>query len=357
MSARAEECEAAHEPDVRFKELYVEGAGPGSHIAGLCGDCTNLMSKLMDPQSPIYIMPGTDGKQWLDLDRDAQSISDIKPGHAWATNMAHLLKHREIKVSDAERDIQLKGIAELSRDVAHWVDRYIEEDPNKAVRSRPQVSKTIDKQRVGRFHIDLAQLNEYMGEQIYLTVADRLQEIASEKRGLGNLKTLDAGTVEQLVNEEVKWARCAVMQRDDGKLFAAVTIKTKYEPASENAENNAMNQGRRRQGGIHAMYVMEMNPSKAQEGILRTSAPVAVERQLKGVSKRTGTVDYHYMPFNDGSLSSPEIARAMHHRDAKQLFPTGWNGRYAGKGPGSIFERVKREMADREAGGSPGNAR
>ena len=354
MAARAEECETGRDEPVKFAELYVEGAGPGAHIAGLCGDCTNLMSKLMHPQSPIYVLPGGDGKSWLKLDSTAEAIGDVQSGRAWVTNMAHLRKHRQIKLNDTQKDIQIEGVASLARDISDWVDRPVEEDPNVVVKTALTLSPMLAKaSRLSKFHLPLDRLNEYMREQIYLTVADRLEEIASEKRGLGHLKDLNPPQVEQLVKEEIQWARCAVMQRDDGKLFAAVTIKTKYEPASENAENNAMNQGRRKKGGIHAMYVMEMNPSKAEEGILRTSAPVAVERQLKGFSKRTGTVDYHYIAFNPGGLSNVEVAGIMHHRDAKQLFPTGWNGRYNEKGGASLLERAEKGRDAGRRGAAP----
>lgn len=337
LTARAEECETGNPDTLKFTELYVQGDGPGAHIAGLCGDCTNLMSKMMAGTSPITILPGIDEAAWLELDRDAKHIGDVQPGHAWFTSPAQLTEYREIKLDENAAARQRAGLEKLKTEIRDWLDRPIEEDPNVAVRLLDSsgapiavMGKAVQMAEKLRSKMDLPldRLNTYMHEQIMLTVADRLQEIAKDKHKWGDLKDLDQTRLDQLIDEEINWARCVVTQRDDGKLFAAVTVKTKYEPASENAENSAMNQGRRQKGGVQNVYVMEMNPKKTKDGIMRTSAPVAVERQLKAASKKTGTVDYHYIPFNEGDLSARDVACIKERLNAKQVFPTGHLGRH-----------------------------
>lgn len=347
LSARAEECETNNSESLRFNELYVLGDGPGAHITGLCGDCTNLENKLMNPQSPIYIFHGSNGEAPVQLDLEAEHIGEVNPGHVWITNIGYLTRHREIPLDEAGQNYQHQGLAALKQEIRHWVDKPIEEDPNTAIRQRDPHGKPLQTtsrsakvlQRRSKLDIPLDLLNTYMREQIYLTVADRLKDISLQQQEAQDPQGLKPRTplsmmpqewIDKTIDEEVKWARCAVVQRDDGKLFASVTIKLKGEPASENAENTAMNTARRKKGGIRNVFVMEMHPRKTKEGILRTSTPVAVERQLKSASKAIGTVNYHYLPFNAGGLSAFDVANAKHHRDALQLFPTGHKGRHTG---------------------------
>lgn len=307
--------------ELKFEEIYLQGAGPDIHVMGPCGNCTHLLAKYMDPEGKIYVLPANATDRTIEIDTEAVSVDDIGDGKAWETTSGHLNRHRVIELSEPEKKLLREGSARVKHEILNWIDAPDALDPNTAIFGddwKPGSHLPIDK-----FY---NKLNDFMEQQILITAANRLVARA-DKRGI-DVTTLSEDQIGALVDDEITWVRCVVVQRDDGRLFATTTARTVDERSSTAAEQNAYRQGAAKHGtlGYRKMWCKEYNPADADRGVMRTSAKFAVESILKTASKLTKTVDFHYIPMTPGGLPSVEVAKIMHHREAEGLYPSAHVG-------------------------------
>lgn len=318
--------------DTRYKEVYIMGGGPDVHVMGPCGNCTDLLASVMPDEGKVFILHASDGKKPIGLIGNVTSVDAVPRGACWLTDAAFLNRSRHIDLPEEHRHHQIDAEVKLKHEVRDWLDRDVEEEPNIAIRGLTPRGQPIGPQSEGArppalMDVPLDKLNEYMREQIQLTVANRVHALAKRHK-LGSLQDLSADEVNHLIEDEVGWARCVVIQRDDGKLFAAVTVKTPVDKAAPSAEVNALGQAMRKLGtqGIRHVWCQEFNPRLADEGKMRTSPKEGIERLLKRRSMKTGTVDFFYIPYNEGGLDARAVGEIMIHRDARTLFPSAHVG-------------------------------
>lgn len=346
--ADAMETEKADEaglprPEFKVREVYVLGANPerGLHIMGPCGDCTDLLSKSMAEDGHVWVLPLTPNKL-VPIHEGAMNINEVPAGAAWKTTIGFLNRSRHVTLTPKDRVHTANGLANLIPDLRYYLSRSIVEDPNLAVHGVPSdaisplstdetplslpfdggIAAEFDK-RPARMDIDLPKLNHFMREQILFTMADRIKEVA-KKLKLGDPTKMDDAALKTLVDEHIRWVRCSVIQRDDGKLFAAAKAKSTFTKASDTTETNAFGAGERRAGTqkLRKVFTMEFHPEMAEQGIMRTSAKSAVGSLIKQASERTRSVDFIYIPYNDGTLNKFQLAEAMYHFGPADLLPT-----------------------------------
>jgi cytidine deaminase len=330
-----EDPKAFKQQNPKYRAIYLMGGRlPEIPIACPCGNCTDLLAKVMLPDSNIWILPVNDGKRELTINDNVQMAKELKPGEAWKTSIAHLNRDREIpldkKVAGRMRDEMKQAL----NGVREWSVRNAEENPNIAM-GQPifDLQKMADVIRLKRMKsvemVDHGKLKTYLHDMVMVTLANRLEEIA-KRRGLPDLAQMSDEQIEALAaTDALKTVRCVVVQRDDGSLSAAVDVKSSLDKAAPDAEISAIAGLRSKLGsqGIRQAWAMEFDMANAREGIVRTSSKAAVERLIKVPSVITGRVDFGFFPFDTQPMEHKKAAEQSINRTGEQLSP----GYYTGK--------------------------
>lgn len=331
-------------PDFAVREIFVMGGNleKNLHIMGPCGDCTDMLSKSMVPSGNVWAIPLASPGQQLPIHEGANNINEVPAGAVWKTDIGFLNRNRRVKLTPKDKITLDAGMQSLVTDVRGYFRRPIVEDPNLAIHGVPSdaitsqdkdagaltlpfengIEASLDVRRVS-MDVNLQKLNHYMREQILLTLANRIEAVA-KRQSLGNPSALDDAQLENIIRDQIRWVRCAVTQRDDGKLFANATARMSGENTYDMAETNAFGQGQRRGGTLklRKVFTMELNPLLAEEGVMRTSSKSAVGNLIKFESEHTRTVDFICIPYNNGKLRATDVADAMYHFGPADLLPT-----------------------------------
>lgn len=336
--------------DLEYTDIYIKGGRHDVHAMGPCGDCTDLLSKVMKPEARVWILPAQSRKQ-VDITAHVRSVDELPEGRAWATTIGYLNRNRQIIIPKHHQAQFAESIAAAKKDVRSWGIRDFPRDAHRYIHEYGSLCTPEGKPgtRISPLHVPLDGLNKYMHHMLISTLADRVQALA-DKHELGDIRRLSDATIGQLIDDGVDWVRCSVIQTDDGQLYGAATVKGTDEKTSSSAENNAWVQAMPVLGrqGIRNVWCQEFNPRSAEQNIMRTSPKEAVERMLKRASKRTNTVDFHYIPFNAATLDAHEVAKIMIHRDARAIYPSAHLGT-----PAELTEKLAaHELAARAAQGT-----
>ncbi len=333
-----------------------------------CGNCTDMLSHVMTPGAPLYVMPLNEAPS-TPMNSTAKNIQDIQPGHAWKTTIEVLNTQREVTLSGAPANEQRAGFRELlhkgvkmpeeqakeladrllgqtggrAHNIGELVGfllnpvqvadmpRAMMQEAGLAIRtmlksaenallqrqSVPELDATADGDRV-----HLAALNRFMVNEIQRGFADRLREI--QKRAGGTPMGEEA--FKTAVNEKIGTIRCVVLQMDDGTFRFAVEARSKLDNAAPSAEMSALASASQTLGtrGVRDAWVMEMTPKDIARGNMHTSTKEGAERLIKRRSRGAkDDVQFHFIPFNPGtSTDDGKIAAITMDIDGKKLFPS-----------------------------------
>lgn len=325
--------------NAKFREIYLMGGRlPDTPISCPCGNCTDLLSKVMLPDSNLLVLPVNDGIKTLSINGNMRKLSEIRPGEAWKTTMKHLNSERHITLDEAQTQAMRTSMAHSLADIRIWVSRHAEEDPNRAVGQTIYDPAThtgkIDLKRLSNNDlVDLGKLKHFMYEQIMVTLANRLESLSQDRR----LGTLDELSDEQIaaLAEHVS-VRCSVIQRDDGRLYAVAGATSPIDKAIPDAEISAIGAAGKKLGnqGIRQTWAMEFDMENAKGGLVGSCSKAAVERLLKRSSKITGQVDMGFFPFGSTAQTHNKAAESLIIRIGEDLMPGNYKGRWANKGHG-----------------------
>lgn len=327
----------------KYRAVYLMGGRlPEIPVACPCGNCTDLLSKVMLPDSNVWILPVNEGDKTLEIRDDIEMARELKPNQAWKTTIQHLNRERLLPLIEENSEQANQARSSMKRSLSSirdWVGRYAEEDPNRAL-GRTEEHNINPNTHAGKIRlkaltndamVDLGKLKTFMHEQIMVTLADRIEAI-SQKMGLGSISDLSDEQISAIAQSvDVQSVRCAVVQRDDGRLYAATEAKSAVDKAAPDPEISALAAAKAKLGtqGIRQCWSMEFDTAHIAAGVVETPSKAAVERLIKKPSVITGKVDFGFFAFDDVPVVHDVAAKQMLRRDGEQLSP----GYYTGKRP------------------------
>ena len=367
----------ATEPqEPKLKALYLLGGQDGEGIKRplcQCGNCTDMLSHVMEPNAPVYLLPLKAAPD-ATIDTAAPTIMHVEAGHVWKTTIETLNAHREINLSGAAANAQRSGfrqllkqtklpeeqarelnakltgaandhgasihsvtdlvsyllqpqhLIELPKDLAveaqHALSAMLKSAEN-ALTQRHSVAALDAGVENGELH--LATLNRFMVGQIQGCFADRLRALQA-RDGLAHASNSE---VEALITEKVGAIRCVVLQLDDGTFRYALESRSKLDNATPSAEMSALAGAANKLGtqGVREVWAMEMAPKDIQKGLMHTSSKEGTERLLKRRTTTGKDVKFHFIPFNAGTQTDDrKIAALTTDVQARELFPSFFLG-------------------------------
>lgn len=357
-----------------LKALYLLGGKDGGGVERPlcpCGNCTDMLSHVMEPNAPIYLFPmKMNGKKDV-VNDTAESVADVAPGEIWKTNTGSLNAYREIPLKSTVAEAQRAGFRQLIRqtklpsekakvladkmlsaanddggkltnvqgligylldpkhllsmpkdlmlEAQHAVDVMLKSAENALLQrtSVPELDVAFTNNRPS-----LTALNSFMVEKIQGTFADRVRGMKGEQ--------LDPETLKNLVNEKVGAIRCVVIRLEDGTFRYAVEARTKLDNASPCAEMSALANASDRLGttGVRDVWAMEMCPEDIVHGMMHTSTKEGAERLYKRRPQvGSNELQFHFIPFNSGRFVDDRKVRDMiTDVPASKLFPSLFEG-------------------------------
>jgi cytidine deaminase len=314
-----------------FRDVYLMGGRlPEIRVACPCGNCTDLLGRVMLPDSNIWILPVSEKvRDSLTIRKNIQMARGLRPGEAWKTTINYLNNERTVQLDEQTAALQQSALDQFVPKASEWLHYGGEDDPNIACGLlAPTLQLQAPVAGASLQEIDVARLHNFMTAQINVTLADRIDAIAKE-RGLGGLSDLSHDQINSLIDSEISWVRCAVVQRDDGKLYASVMAKSSVDKAMPNVEITALGQAGQRFGnqGVRHVWSMSLYPRLVEDGMMRTIAKASAERALKLRSKVDDTVDFHFMPYAPAGLSTQQVSDIIMNRTAEQANPGYFTGK------------------------------
>jgi cytidine deaminase len=316
----------------KYRSVYLMGGKlPEFITAAPCGNCTDLLAKVMMPDANIWILPVNDGSKQLQIRDDIEFTDQLKKDEAWKTNIDHLNRERSIQLpSDTAARLQEQMTLALA-ETPKFLRYYGEEDPNHAMGKRngndfdpdTHAGRILLEKMSNDDMIDLGKLKAYMRDQIMTTLANRLEALA-RKQGLGSIADLSEEQIGSIATKDSSSAiRCVVVQRDDGRLYASVNAKSAVDKSSVDPEIAALTNAGSKLGtqGIRQCWVMEFDLRNADHDQIKTSPKTAVERLIKRPSVVTGRVDFGYFPFDLEVRTHEQAAEDLIRRSDRQLSP------------------------------------
>ncbi len=269
----------------RYRDVYLMGGQlPQIPIACPCGNCTDLLSKVMNKDSNVWILPVSEpGNQHssLRINDKADAADELAPGEAWKTTIAHFNKDRVIALDpDAARE-QRAGYEQLLQEAEEWLgEKDIENDFNVKNASREDIVDAL------HAHVSVA----------FADHLDKAARLAGYKTGLAELDTEQRRA---LAEEAIHWVRAAAVQRGDGRWFIGVSAKSDVGKSLPPPEIMALGAAGAKLAsqGILRMEVMECSPWQISNGAMRTSPKAALERAVKHECKTGEGLEFGFHGF------------------------------------------------------------
>lgn len=296
----------------KYRDVYLMGGRPPEiPIACPCGNCTDLLSKVMLPDSHIWVLPINDGKQELAIRDDVFAAGEMDPGQAWKTTIQHLDRDYYITLPPEVGQLQRDGLEDVIVNAHKWVNETMTPQERHPTGASPE------------------ELNRIMHKYVAITMADRMEALAHKFGYKNGVADMDIRARRSLVDQHIQWARCVMAERDDGERFLVSGAKSVADKAMPATEISALAAGEEKLAtqGVRRIEVLECSPRGIEANSLRTSSKAAIERAVKKRSKVTDSVTFGYTPFNTGNLSQEQLATAHVERDARQLFPSYYTGK------------------------------
>jgi cytidine deaminase len=366
----------------------------GLSISCPCGKCTDMLSNIMPDNAMVYTLPIPQNSTLREVEfLDHQKISTIDDlrnynanrsgaSRGWATPIHYLAKNQHVtledktalktqahrlrkKLSVSPHDIELLG-PELAPEtlrsqyqqpsnivlsIAHEHDTLQVNADAKDGSAIPQeklslVAKTVEnilRNRESIPELDIANnldeaskfkaINRFLTTRIEETIANRVAAAYAEdaQKNMHNYSRTDDAL------RDIGPVSCVVIQLTDGTFYTGTKAVSAWDKSGPNAEVNALSAAMKKLAteSVKDVWVMEYDPQNIENGILRTSPKEGVERILKRL-KNGSSLDFHFIPFNDGSEQSAKIAQSLtQHMSPEDLLPS----KFTGSGRGYEFGR------------------
>lgn len=296
----------------KYRDVYLMGGRPPEiPIACPCGNCTDLLSKVMLPHSHIWVLPVNDGNQSLDIRDDVDSAGEMSAGQAWKTTIQHLDRDYFITLPPEVGQLQRDGLDDIIANAHVYAKETLTPQERHPTGATPE------------------ELNRIMHKFVAITMADRMDALAREFGYSDGIAGMDMRARRTLADQHIQWSRCVMAERDDGERFLIAGAKSTADKAMPATEITAIAAGGEKLGtqGIRHIEVMECSPRSIETNSLRTSSKAAVERAVKKRSKVANDVTFGYMPFNTGDLGPDQLEAVRVTRTARHLFPSYYTGK------------------------------
>ena len=302
----------------RFKSVYLMGGrdNKSPNIICPCGNCTDLLAKVMDPEAPVYVLPINDGTAKLEINDQAHSTDELNPNQVWKTTIGYLNHDREIGLDTSSQEMQRKAFDKVAY--------HISEVLNKERKSK-QIENMTD-HLLEHLKREIAtnptpdRINKLQVAHIEMRLLDQVRYLVSKE----NVTDVTPETVKELIQKNIKHVRSVAVELDNGRVFTGLAVNANDKSALPAAEVAAVQAAEMYLGssGVRRAQVLEFNPGMIEKGAMSTSPKLAIERLVKHRSVVTGTVKLDYVPFNDGNIKKKELSeKTKNYDDAKQLYP------------------------------------
>lgn len=296
----------------KYRDVYLMGGRPPEiPIACPCGNCTDLLSKVMLPKSHIWVLPVNDGTQPLAIRDDVGTAGEMAPGEAWKTTIQHLDRDYQIALAPEVGQLQRDGLEDVIANAPYWLKQTLTPQERHPTGASPE------------------ELNQIMHKYVAIALADRMDALARKFGHKNGIAGMDVRGRRALAEQHIQWARCAVAERDDGERSLVGGVKSLEDKAMPAVEISAIAALDEKLGtqGIRHLEVMECAPRSIDMNALRTSSKAAVERAVKKRSKGSNSVTFGFTPFNTGKLTKEELESVHLMRTDRELFPSYYTGK------------------------------
>lgn len=301
-----------------------------------CGRCSDILEAHCTQDTTLYALPANNGKTPLTLNILAKNLQEVGHGEAWGLSIKNiLLRYKEITLDEHAAETQRTGWREMvenRRERAAQAEKKIDVKALlQQAMDEPGSLSDEEKRLVDIMHKALE--NSTQGR-------DSVPEIDADP----TLAGINRHMVRQIhaandcrPEDEERIIRCAVLRFADGTFASATEIIGKGENATPTAEFTAVSAHRLSSQPITDLWVTEARKEDIDAGKMHTSAKQSIERALKRCSQIKGTQDFagedaagrislHYIPFNNGKLTSEEVERIMFSPALEEAYPSMFMG-------------------------------
>ncbi len=315
---------------VDFEALYLKGGNAKNPMVAPCGDCTDMLIKRMPPEGKIYMLPNDEERQELRVNTKARYITEVKPGEVWLQTIEQLNANHALALPPAMMVEQRQAFDVLCETIARHLEHGTTIDPHYKLEELQPThrlaigTKTADLLRDGPKISSPMALNRFLRQEIQRTALDRVRTIM----GKDSDRDYSPAHIKQVIMDKIGLIRCSAVQLDDGQWSAGIASVSTVDKASTSAELGALNNAMSALGtsGVYRVRSMEFSPAAIAEGVMRTPDKSSVERLLKRASKLTKTIEFGFIPYNAGQLSTRDVQDATQIRMTRELLPGLFSG-------------------------------
>lgn len=310
-----------------YKAVYLMGGRDNGKppVICPCGNCTDLLAKVMSPGSKVWMLPVNNGQLELGINTEAKHADALAAGEAWCVPIEYLNKDREIVLTDEPANVQREAFHAMA---ARLSQRFMDE--RDGVSSPKNVNRLDQLEKKARTMAS-DKVNALQLVQIEEVLFGHLHELMAHD----GVNDISPAGIEALLSAHVKHVRAAALQLDSGKVVTSIQASTSLSSALPPVEVTALGSAGQYIGGngVAKVQVMEFNPEAILRGVQRTSPKQAIERLVKNRSVYSQTVDLSYPLFNNGDMSLRALESVTRTYDAKDLYPGYFIGKGAGRKP------------------------
>lgn len=300
-----------------------------------CGKCMDTLCKCSLSEATITVLPPNDGQLTLTINNHAHHIEELKRGEAWETRLSNLMVD----------DVLPLGEKEKAYGEAGW-DKLTDGNPLPRALPRQEIEHIMHTRKNGLTTEQLA-LKRVIRQTIVNTLAGRTSEPALDADASPeSINRFMVNAITRVYKEYPKArkgqsnaesVRCVVLRLANGTFHCVTEVDGPQENAVPHAEISAVAASQHQLQPVTDVWVMRVNRQDIAEGIMRTSPKEALERvfkrrpsddEVKDAQGKPikGTVNMHYMPFNDGTLSREQVEESMVHYPIEVLFVSRFRG-------------------------------
>ncbi|MFM9890220.1 MAG: cytidine deaminase [Rickettsiales bacterium] len=322
-----------------FKAIYLMGGREGDiPIACPCGNCTDLLSRVMAPSAPIWILPANDGTKALHINTQAQMASTLAGDEAWKTTIAHL-KRPSFALSEVEQETQVRALHQMAGELSAVLEMAVR-DSNKIKQiqrgdKKVKLAEPLPVPELNDPTINAAMRNAHVNAcmigEIKNSVLNRLCGVIQRRiRGREPLPDLSPEGIVGLINQYKIRVDCVVIEMEDGVRYENTITKSALDNAQQPPEVNVVAISNKQHGtdGIERVWGMHFGLHTIRDHVQLTSPNAGVERLVKRRPQRgDDTIHFTFAPFNDGTPEPALLAEMQRNFTGQQLFPGYFTGK------------------------------
>lgn len=348
-----------------YKALYVMGGRDGGvrpHIVSLCGNCTELMNKLMLPGADVFLFgvkSAVEDKTMHPpiINDQAETLTHVAPTEVWHTTIDHLARLKRTTLDAPEQEMQQQAYLLLCSELSTILRAERGDLPTgasqgtKLAGSLDYLNKRIAEVRP--VEEKLGDLNKLHHTKIKLGLLGHLRKLERE----GALPNLSPENIRAALDSTVHAVRCVSVELDNGVIATGFHSNTESLSALTPAEVGAIHAAdyHINEHGIRQAVVTEFSPAAIAAGDVNMSPKTGIERLSKYRSPVTNSVQFNYLPFNNGALTLAGVKNICKSFTSEELNPGQFLG---GKTPmplqtvsaGTFVEQVEQGVNTHSAG-------